>query len=617
LIVYQVLFYKILLGGISMAYERELIRNFCIIAHIDHGKSTLADRMIEMTDTVALRDMEAQLLDNMDIERERGITIKSSAVRMFYTHKDGKRYMFNLIDTPGHVDFNYEVSRSLAACEGAVLVVDATQGIEAQTLANVYLALDNSLEIVPVINKIDLPSADAEHTKKEIEDVIGLPAEDAPCISAKTGLNVEQVLAAIVDMVPPPKGEINRPLKALIFDSVYDNYKGALSYVRVVDGIVKPGMRIRYMATGNEFEVTEVGVFSPSLQPIDALEAGEVGYISASIKNVRETKVGDTITDAQNPAAEPLPGYKQANPMVFCGIYPADGADYENLKDALDKLLLNDASLSYEPETSMALGFGFRCGFLGLLHMEIIQERLEREFDLDLVTTSPSVIYKVVKTNGEELMIDNPTNLPPAAEIAYMEEPMVRATIMSPSEYVGTIMELCQEKRGVFEDMKYIEEGRVNIFYELPLNEIIYDFFDQLKSRSRGYASFDYELKEYARSELVKLDFLLNGDMCDALSTIVHKDKAYSKGRAVAEKLQDVIPRQQFEIPIQAAIGGKIIARETVRAVRKDVLAKCYGGDITRKKKLLEKQKEGKKRMRQIGTVSLPSEAFMSVLKIN
>ncbi|HZK45420.1 MAG: translation elongation factor 4 [Eubacteriales bacterium] len=600
-----------------MAYERELIRNFCIIAHIDHGKSTLADRMIEMTDTVALRDMEAQLLDNMDIERERGITIKSSAVRMFYTHKDGKRYMFNLIDTPGHVDFNYEVSRSLAACEGAVLVVDATQGIEAQTLANVYLALDNSLEIVPVINKIDLPSADAEHTKKEIEDVIGLPAEDAPCISAKTGLNVEQVLAAIVDMVPPPKGEINRPLKALIFDSVYDNYKGALSYVRVVDGIVKPGMRIRYMATGNEFEVTEVGVFSPSLQPIDALEAGEVGYISASIKNVRETKVGDTITDAQNPAAEPLPGYKQANPMVFCGIYPADGADYENLKDALDKLLLNDASLSYEPETSMALGFGFRCGFLGLLHMEIIQERLEREFDLDLVTTSPSVIYKVVKTNGEELMIDNPTNLPPAAEIAYMEEPMVRATIMSPSEYVGTIMELCQEKRGVFEDMKYIEEGRVNIFYELPLNEIIYDFFDQLKSRSRGYASFDYELKEYARSELVKLDFLLNGDMCDALSTIVHKDKAYSKGRAVAEKLQEVIPRQQFEIPIQAAIGGKIIARETVRAVRKDVLAKCYGGDITRKKKLLEKQKEGKKRMRQIGTVSLPSEAFMSVLKIN
>lgn len=600
-----------------MAYDRELIRNFCIIAHIDHGKSTLADRMIEMTDTVALRDMEAQLLDNMDIERERGITIKSSAVRMIYTHTDGKRYMFNLIDTPGHVDFNYEVSRSLAACEGAVLVVDATQGIEAQTLANVYLALDNSLEIVPVINKIDLPSADVEHTKKEIEDVIGLPAENAPCISAKTGLNVEQVLAAVVDIVPPPNGDINKPLKALIFDSVYDNYKGALSYVRVVDGVVKPGMKIRYMATGNEFEVTEVGIFSPTLMPIDALEAGEVGYISASIKNVRETKVGDTITDANAPADEPLPGYKQANPMVFCGIYPADGADYENLRDALDKLVLNDASLSYEPETSMALGFGFRCGFLGLLHMEIIQERLEREFDLDLVTTAPSVIYKVVKTNGEEVMIDNPTNLPPVTEIAYMEEPMVRATIMSPSEYVGTIMELCQDKRGVFEDMKYIEEGRVNIFYELPLNEIIYDFFDQLKSRSRGYASFDYELKEYAKSDLVKLDFLLNGDMCDALSTIVHKDKAYAKGRAVAEKLQEVIPRQQFEIPIQAAIGGKIIARETVRAVRKDVLAKCYGGDITRKKKLLEKQKEGKKRMRQIGTVSLPSEAFMSVLKIN
>lgn len=600
-----------------MAYDRELIRNFCIIAHIDHGKSTLADRMIEMTDTVALRDMEAQLLDNMDIERERGITIKSSAVRMFYTHTDGKRYMFNLIDTPGHVDFNYEVSRSLAACEGAVLVVDATQGIEAQTLANVYLALDNSLEIVPVINKIDLPSADVEHTKKEIEDVIGLPAENAPCISAKTGLNVEQVLAAVVDIVPPPNGDINKPLKALIFDSVYDNYKGALSYVRVVDGVVKPGMKIRYMATGNEFEVTEVGIFSPTLMPIDALEASEVGYISASIKNVRETKVGDTITDANAPADEPLPGYKQANPMVFCGIYPADGADYENLRDALDKLVLNDASLSYEPETSMALGFGFRCGFLGLLHMEIIQERLEREFDLDLVTTAPSVIYKVVKTNGDEVMIDNPTNLPPVTEIAYMEEPMVRATIMSPSEYVGTIMELCQDKRGVFEDMKYIEEGRVNIFYELPLNEIIYDFFDQLKSRSRGYASFDYELKEYAKSDLVKLDFLLNGDMCDALSTIVHKDKAYAKGRAVAEKLQEVIPRQQFEIPIQAAIGGKIIARETVRAVRKDVLAKCYGGDITRKKKLLEKQKEGKKRMRQIGTVSLPSEAFMSVLKIN
>ena len=593
------------------------IRNFSIIAHIDHGKSTLADRLLEKCNAVSAREMEDQILDNMDLERERGITIKARAVTFDYTAADGQVYTLNLIDTPGHVDFNYEVSRSLAACEGAVLIVDASQGIEAQTLANVYLALDNSLEIVPVINKIDLPSADVEHTKKEIEDVIGLPAENAPCISAKTGLNVEQVLAAVVDIVPPPNGDINKPLKALIFDSVYDNYKGALSYVRVVDGIVKPGMKIRYMATGNEFEVTEVGIFSPTLMPIDALEAGEVGYISASIKNVRETKVGDTITDANAPADEPLPGYKQANPMVFCGIYPADGADYENLRDALDKLVLNDASLSYEPETSMALGFGFRCGFLGLLHMEIIQERLEREFDLDLVTTAPSVIYKVVKTNGDEVMIDNPTNLPPVTEIAYMEEPMVRATIMSPSEYVGTIMELCQDKRGVFEDMKYIEEGRVNIFYELPLNEIIYDFFDQLKSRSRGYASFDYELKEYAKSDLVKLDFLLNGDMCDALSTIVHKDKAYAKGRAVAEKLQEVIPRQQFEIPIQAAIGGKIIARETVRAVRKDVLAKCYGGDITRKKKLPEKQKEGKKRMRQIGTVSLPSEAFMSVLKIN
>ena len=600
-----------------MAYSRELIRNFCIIAHIDHGKSTLADRMIELTDTVARRDMEEQLLDTMDIERERGITIKSSAVRMFYTHADGKRYMFNLIYTRGHVDFNYEVSRSLAACEGAVLVVDATQGIEAQTLANVYLALDNGLEIVPVINKIDLPSADAEHTVKEIEDVIGLSAEDAPRISAKMGTNVDQVLSQVVELVPPPSGDANAPLQALIFDSVYDNYKGALSYVRVMQGMVRPGMRIRYMATGKEFDVTEVGVFTPALKPIEALEAGEVGYISASIKNVSETKVGDTITDVANPAAEPLPGYKQANPMVFCGIYPADGADYESLKEALDKLQLNDASLSYEPETSMALGFGFRCGFLGLLHMEIIQERLEREFDLDLVTTSPSVIYKVVKTDGEQLMIDNPTNLPSAAEIAYMEEPMVKANVMTPSDYVGTIMELCQEKRGVFHDMKYIEEGRVNLEYELPLNEIIYDFFDQLKSRSRGYASFDYELKEYARSELVKLDFLLNGDLCDALSTIVHKDKAYNKGRAVAEKLCEVIPRQQFEIPIQAAIGGKIIARETVRAVRKDVLAKCYGGDITRKKKLLEKQKEGKKRMRQIGTVSLPSEAFMSVLRIN
>lgn len=600
-----------------MAYSQDLIRNFCIIAHIDHGKSTLADRMMELTDTVALRDMEAQMLDTMDIERERGITIKATAVRMFYTHTDGKQYMFNLIDTPGHVDFTYEVSRALAACEGAVLVVDATQGIEAQTLANVYLALDNGLEIVPVINKIDLPSADAEHAIREIEDVIGLPAADAPRISAKLGTNVNEVLAQIVELVPPPAGRADVPLRALIFDSIYDNYKGALSYVRVKEGTVRAGMRIRSMATGREFEVTEVGVFTPALKPTDELSAGEVGYVSASIKSVSETKVGDTITDADNPAAEPLPGYKQANPMVFCGIYPADGADYESLRDALDKLVLNDASLSYEPETSMALGFGFRCGFLGLLHMEIIQERLEREFDLDLVTTAPSVIYKVRKNDGTELTVDNPSNLPDPSEIQSMEEPMVEAHIMTPSDYVGAIMELCQEKRGVFRDMKYIEENRVNILYELPLNEIIYDFFDQLKSRSRGYASFDYELKEYVQSDLVKLDFLLNGDMCDALSTIVHRDKAYAKGRAVAEKLQEVIPRQQFEIPIQAAIGGKIIARETVRAVRKDVLAKCYGGDITRKKKLLEKQKEGKKRMRQVGTVEVPQEAFMSVLKLD
>ena len=600
-----------------MAYSRELIRNFCIIAHIDHGKSTLADRMMELTDTVAVRDMEEQMLDTMEIERERGITIKATAVRMFYTHTDGKKYMLNLIDTPGQGDVTDEVSRSLAACEGAVLVVDATQGIEAQTLANVYLALDNDLEIVPVINKIDLPSAQPEFVIKEIEDVIGLPAEEAPRISAKNGINIDQVLQQVVDNIPAPGGDPEAPLQALIFDSIYDNYKGALSYVRVKNGTIKPGMRIRYMATGREFDVTEVGVFTPGLLPADSLTAGEVGYISASIKSVAETKVGDTITDANNPAKEALPGYKQANPMVFCGIYPADGADYENLRDALDKLKLNDASLSYEPETSMALGFGFRCGFLGLLHMEIIQERLEREFDLDLVTTSPSVIYKVKLTDGGEMLLDNPSNMPNVAEIEYMEEPVVEAHIMTPSEYVGTIMELCQDKRGVFKDMTYIEEDRVNIKYELPLNEIIYDFFDQLKSRSRGYASFDYELKEYVKSDLVKLDFLLNGDICDALSTIVHRDKAYAKGRAVAEKLQEVIPRQQFEIPIQAAIGGKIIARETVRAVRKDVLAKCYGGDISRKKKLLEKQKEGKKRMRQIGTVSLPSDAFMSVLRIN
>ena len=600
-----------------MAYQQDLIRNFCIIAHIDHGKSTLADRMMELTDTVAARDMEAQLLDTMDIERERGITIKAAAVRMFYTHSDGKRYMFNLIDTPGHVDFTYEVSRSLAACEGAVLVVDSTQGIEAQTLANVYLALDNGLEIMPVINKIDLPSAQPEYVIKEIEDIIGLPAEDAPLISAKTGMNVQQVLERLVEIIPPPAGSSDEPLRALIFDSIYDNYKGALSYVRIMEGCVRPGMRIRSMASGKEYEVTEVGIFSPALKPCPELSAGEVGYIGASIKSVAETKVGDTLTDANNPAAKALPGYKQANPMVFCGTYPADGADYENLRDSLDKLALNDAALSFEPETSLALGFGFRCGFLGLLHMEIVQERLEREFDLFLVTTSPSVIYRIKMTDGRELTIDNPTNLPSVTDIAYMEEPMVMAQIMTPTEHVGAIMELCQEKRGVFKDMKYMEETRVRLEYELPLNEIIYDFFDQLKSRSRGYASFDYELTGYERSELVKLDFLLNGDICDALSTIVHKDKAYAKGRAVAEKLKDVIPRQQFEIPIQAAIGGKIIARETVKAVRKDVLAKCYGGDITRKKKLLEKQKEGKKRMRQVGSVELPSEAFMSVLKIN
>ncbi len=600
-----------------MAFPKELIRNFSIIAHIDHGKSTLADRLMQLTQTVAERDMEEQLLDSMDIERERGITIKSTAVRMFYTAKDGREYMLNLIDTPGHVDFTYEVSRALAACEGAVLVVDATQGIEAQTLANVYLALDNDLEIIPVINKIDLVSADPENAIHEIEDIIGLPAEDAPQISAKTGLNVGDVLERIVTDIPAPRGDAGAPLKALIFDSLYDNYMGALSYVRVMEGTVRPGDRIRFMHSGNEFDVTEVGVFTPNRQPVKELTAGEVGYISASIKSVAETKVGDTITLASNPAAEPLHGYKQANPMVFCGIYPADGADYEALKEALDKLVLNDASISYEPETSQALGYGFRCGFLGLLHMEIAEERLEREFDLDLVTTAPSVIYRVIMLDGSVRMIDNPSNLPSPMEIQRMEEPMVSAHIMTPPEYVGSIMELCQDKRGIFIDMTYLEENRVKLTYRMPLNEIIFDFFDGLKSRSRGYASFDYELGEYEESDLVKLDFLLNGDMCDALSTIVHRDKAYAKGRAVAEKLQEVIPRQQFEIPIQAAIGGKIIARETVRAVRKDVLAKCYGGDITRKKKLLEKQKEGKKRMRQVGTVSVPSDAFMSVLRIN
>ena len=596
--------------------REDMIRNFCIIAHIDHGKSTLADRLIEKTGVMSLREMSDQVLDTMDLERERGITIKAQAVRMPYKAKDGNTYILNLIDTPGHVDFSYEVSRALAACDGAILVVDASQGIEAQTLANVYLALEHDLEIIPVINKIDLPSAQPEFVKKEIEDVIGLDTSEAPMVSAKTGLNVEDVLEAVVKVVPPPHGNENTPLRALIFDSVYDNYKGALSFVRIMDGSVKVGDRIRMMSSGVEFDVTEVGYFRPGqLMPVNELLTGEVGYIGASIKEVADTRVGDTITNANDPAAEMLPGYKQVQPMVFCGIYPADGSDYENLRDALEKLKLNDASLSFEPETSVALGFGFRAGFLGLLHMEVIQERLEREFDLDLITTAPSVVYHVVKHDGTELYIDNPTNLPDPADIEYMEEPMVSAQIFSPSEYVGTIMELCQQKRGVYIDMKYIEAGRVQIHYEMPLNEIIYDFFDALKSRTRGYASFDYELNGYARSELVKLDILLNGEICDALSIIVHKDRAYARGRAIAEKLKDVIPRQLFEIPIQAAVGGKIIARETVKAMRKDVLAKCYGGDISRKKKLLEKQKEGKKRMRTLGSVELPSEAFIAVLK--
>ena len=596
--------------------REDMIRNFCIIAHIDHGKSTLADRLIEKTGVMSLREMSDQVLDTMDLERERGITIKAQAVRMPYKAKDGNTYILNLIDTPGHVDFSYEVSRALAACDGAILVVDASQGIEAQTLANVYLALEHDLEIIPVINKIDLPSAQPEFVKKEIEDVIGLDTSEAPMVSAKTGLNVEDVLEAVVKVIPPPHGNENAPLRALIFDSVYDNYKGALSFVRIMDGSVKVGDRIRMMSSGVEFDVTEVGYFRPGqLMPVNELLTGEVGYIGASIKEVADTRVGDTITNANDPAAEMLPGYKQVQPMVFCGIYPADGSDYENLHDALEKLKLNDASLSFEPETSVALGFGFRAGFLGLLHMEVIQERLEREFDLDLITTAPSVVYHVVKHDGTELYIDNPTNLPDPADIEYMEEPMVSAQIFSPSDYVGTIMELCQQKRGVYIDMKYIEAGRVQIHYEMPLNEIIYDFFDALKSRTRGYASFDYELNGYARSELVKLDILLNGEICDALSIIVHKDRAYARGRAIAEKLKDVIPRQLFEIPIQAAVGGKIIARETVKAMRKDVLAKCYGGDISRKKKLLEKQKEGKKRMRTLGSVELPSEAFIAVLK--
>jgi len=598
--------------------RQERIRNFSIIAHIDHGKSTLADRMLEMTGVLTQREMEDQVLDNMDLERERGITIKARAVRLVYKAKDGEEYILNLIDTPGHVDFNYEVSRSLAACEGAILVVDAAQGIEAQTLANTYLALEHDLEIVPVINKIDLPSAQPDHVKKEIEDIIGIEAEDAPLISAKQGIGIEDVLEQIIHKIPAPQGEENAPLRALIFDSYYDSYKGVIVYVRIKEGRIAPGMTMRLMATGKEFEVTEVGYLHPSgFVNSDELCAGEVGFIAASIKNVKDTRVGDTITTADNPAREPLPGYRKVNSMVFCGIYPADGAKYEDLREALEKLQLNDASLTFEAETSVALGFGFRCGFLGLLHMEIIQERLEREYNLDLVTTAPSVIYKVVKTNGETVYIDNPTNLPPAASIEYMEEPVVKASIMTPTEYVGNIMELCQDRRGTYKEMTYIDEGRVVLIYELPLNEIIYDFFDALKSRTKGYASFDYEMIGYQKSDLVKLDMLLNGEIVDALSFIVHRDKAYARGRRIAEKLKESIPRQLFEIPIQAAIGNKVIARETVKALRKDVLAKCYGGDITRKKKLLEKQKEGKKRMRQVGSVEVPQEAFMSVLKLD
>ena len=600
-----------------MQSERmDKIRNFCIIAHIDHGKSTLADRLLEKTGVFEKREMVEQVLDSMELERERGITIKSKAVHMQYKAQDGETYTLNLIDTPGHVDFTYEVSRALAACEGALLVVDATQGVEAQTLANVYMALDHDLEIVPVINKIDLPSARPDEVRTEIEDVIGLDASEAPLISAKVGIGIDDVLESVVKMMPAPTGDENAPLQALIFDSFYDNYRGAICFVRIVSGTVRAGMTIRMMNTGAKFDVVEVGVRSPGYDPVDTLRAGDVGYIAASIKDLHDTRVGDTITDDANPAAEELPGYRQVNPMVFCGIYPADGADYESLKDALEKLQLNDASLTYDPETSQALGFGFRCGFLGLLHMEIIQERLEREFDLDLITTAPSVIFKVYKTDGSEVDVDNPSNLPPISVIEHMEEPFVKASIHTPQEYVGALMEVCQNKRGVFKDMVY-EGQRVCLHYEMPLAEIIFDFFDQIKSRSRGYASYDYELCGYQESDLVKLDILLNGDPCDALSMIVHRDRAYARGRCIAEKLKDVIPRQMFEIPIQAAIGGKVIARETVKAMRKDVLAKCYGGDISRKRKLLEKQKEGKKRMRQLGSVQVPSEAFMAVLKMD
>ena len=601
-----------------MAYKQDHIRNFCIIAHIDHGKSTLADRILEQTSAVALRDMEEQLLDNMDIERERGITIKARAVKVNYTADNGELYEFNLIDTPGHVDFNYEVSRSLAACEGAILVVDASQGIEAQTLGNTYLAVDHGLEVVPVVNKIDLPAADPERVCHEIEDVIGIPAMDAPRISAKQGINIHEVLERVVTDIPAPKGDPDAPLQALIFDSYYDSYRGVIVYIRVKEGTLQKDATIRMMATGAQFDVVEIGCLgATNLVPCDELKAGEVGYIAASIKNIGDTRVGDTVTDANRPAAEPLPGYRKVNPMVYCGIYPADGAKYPDLRDALEKLQLNDASLSFEPETSVALGFGFRCGFLGLLHMEIIQERLEREFNLDLVTTAPSVVYRITKTDGSVVEIDNPTNYPDPSQIIKAEEPIVRADIISPVDYVGNIMELCTGRRGEFKNMQYLDATRVELHYEMPLNEIIYDFFDALKSRTKGYASFDYSLIGYRESKLVKLDILLNGDIVDALSFIVFEERAYARGRKICEKLKENIPRQLFEVPVQAAIGGKIIARETVKAVRKDVLAKCYGGDLTRKKKLLEKQKEGKKRMRQLGSVEVPQQAFMAVLKLD
>ena len=600
-----------------MAKPNKNIRNFCIIAHIDHGKSTLADRLIERTGQVSKRDMEEQLLDSMDIERERGITIKLTPVRMYYTAKDGTEYEYNLIDTPGHVDFTYEVSRSLAACEGAILVVDATQGVEAQTLANVYLAMENDLEILPVINKIDLPSARIDEAKAEIEDVIGLDAEGVPCVSAKEGTNIEDLLEAIATHFPPPDGDTEAPLKALIFDSYYDNYKGVILFVRIMDGEVKVGDKIRTYLSDATYDVTEVGVFAPGLFPKDKLAAGQVGYIAASIKSIQDVAVGDTVTNALRPAAEPLPGYKKVQPVVFCGIYPIDGSKFNDLKEAILKLQLNDASLIFEPDNSVALGFGFRCGFLGLLHMEIIQERIEREFNLDIITTAPSVSYLVHKTNGEEFYVDNPSHLPDASDIEYMEEPIVKAEIYTPSDYMGAVMDLCKEKRGVFKNMTYMDERRVKLEYTLPLNEIVYDFFDGLKSRTRGYASFDYELAGYQRSKLVRLDILLNGDVCDALSSIVFEGSAYERGRTLCENLKGAIPRQLFEIPVQAAIGSKIIARETVKAVRKDVLAKCYGGDITRKRKLLEKQKEGKKRMRQVGSVEVPSEVFMEILKTN